>query len=90
VFVSRALVVRGEGATGADGGWCRFNIWNTGPDPNFDRIVHLAKLVFNTKMVGISLMDGTEECAAFPFLTQNCRARMSLTRFVAGGSSRKV
>ncbi|EIN03716.1 hypothetical protein PUNSTDRAFT_93733 [Punctularia strigosozonata HHB-11173 SS5] len=39
----------------------KFNIWNTSPDPNFDRIVHLAKLVFNTKMVGISLVDGSEE-----------------------------
>jgi len=36
----------------------RFNIWNTGPDLNFDRIAHLAKLVFNTKGVYISLLDG--------------------------------
>jgi hypothetical protein len=36
----------------------RFNIWNTGRDPNFDRIVHLAKLVFATKAVAISLSDG--------------------------------
>lgn len=39
----------------------RFNIWNTGPDVNFDRIAHLVKLVFNTRIVAISLVDGTEE-----------------------------
>lgn len=39
----------------------RFNIWNTGPDINFDRIAHLVKLVFNTKSVYISLVDGTEQ-----------------------------
>ncbi|PCH42325.1 histidine kinase, partial [Wolfiporia cocos MD-104 SS10] len=39
----------------------KFNIWGTGRDPNFDRIVHLVKLVFNTKIVTISLIDGTEE-----------------------------
>ncbi|EMD34085.1 histidine kinase [Gelatoporia subvermispora B] len=39
----------------------KFNIWNTGRDPNFDRIVHLVKLVFNTRIVMISLVDGTEE-----------------------------
>lgn len=39
----------------------KFNIWNTSPDPNFDRIVHLAKLVFNTKYVTISLADGNVE-----------------------------
>ncbi|KAJ2922862.1 hypothetical protein H1R20_g14244, partial [Candolleomyces eurysporus] len=38
-----------------------FNIWNTGPDLNFDRIAHLAKLVFNTKGVIISLIDGKEQ-----------------------------
>jgi hypothetical protein len=41
--------------------FCRFNIWNTGPDLNFDRIAHLAKLVFNTKGVYISLVDGDEQ-----------------------------
>jgi hypothetical protein len=40
---------------------CRFNIWSTGPDLNFDRIAHLAKLVFNTKGVYISLVDGDEQ-----------------------------
>ncbi|KAF4614071.1 hypothetical protein D9613_007880 [Agrocybe pediades] len=35
----------------------KFNILNTGPDNNFDRIAHLAKLVFNTKGVLISLID---------------------------------
>jgi len=42
---------------------CRFNIWNTAPDINFDRIAHLVKLVFNTKFVLISLLDGTEQYA---------------------------
>lgn len=51
----------------------RFNIWNTGSDLNFDRIAHLAKLVFNTKGVFISLVDGNEqwlksECMAWSFL----------------------
>ncbi|KAJ6496474.1 atypical/HisK protein kinase, partial [Mycena vitilis] len=40
----------------------KFNIMNTGPDLNFDRIAHLAKLVFNTKGVWISVVDGDEEC----------------------------
>ncbi|KAI0346588.1 hypothetical protein BDW22DRAFT_1323176 [Trametopsis cervina] len=39
----------------------KFNIWNTGHDMNFDRIAHLVKLVFNTRSVVISLIDGTEE-----------------------------
>ncbi|KAJ7671630.1 atypical/HisK protein kinase [Mycena polygramma] len=39
----------------------KFNIMNTGPDLNFDRIAHLAKLVFNTKGVWISVVDGDEE-----------------------------
>lgn len=39
----------------------KFNLWNTGPDINFDRIAHLVKLVFNTKCVYISLIDGTEQ-----------------------------
>lgn len=39
----------------------KFNIWNTAPDINFDRIAHLVKLVFNTKFVLISLLDGTEQ-----------------------------
>ncbi|KAF9237618.1 Fph type histidine kinase [Melanogaster broomeanus] len=39
----------------------KFNIWNTAPDINFDRIAHLVKLVFNTKSVCISLIDGTEQ-----------------------------
>jgi hypothetical protein len=28
---------------------------------NFDRIAHLVKLVFNTRIVALSLVDGTEE-----------------------------
>ncbi|KAK7032859.1 histidine kinase [Favolaschia claudopus] len=39
----------------------KFNIMHTGPDLNFDRIAHLAKLVFNTKGVLISVVDGEEE-----------------------------
>lgn len=39
----------------------RFNIWSTGPDLNFDRIAHLTKLVFNTKGVFLSLVDGNEQ-----------------------------
>ncbi|KAJ7593541.1 hypothetical protein C8J56DRAFT_931317 [Mycena floridula] len=39
----------------------KFNIWNTGSDINFDRIAHLAKLVFQTKAVMISLVDGNEQ-----------------------------
>ncbi|TFK27164.1 hypothetical protein FA15DRAFT_666663 [Coprinopsis marcescibilis] len=39
----------------------KFNIWNTDPDVNFDRIAHLAKLVFNTKGVFVSLIDGNEQ-----------------------------
>ncbi|KAF9453468.1 hypothetical protein P691DRAFT_792535 [Macrolepiota fuliginosa MF-IS2] len=38
----------------------KYNILNTGPDMNFDRIAHLAKLVFNTKGVVISLIDAGE------------------------------
>ena len=33
------------------------NIMFTGPDMNFERLTHLIKLVFNTKMVMISLID---------------------------------
>jgi hypothetical protein len=39
----------------------QFNIWNTGPDINFERIEHLTKLVFSTKTVIISLIDGNEQ-----------------------------
>jgi hypothetical protein len=35
----------------------RFNILNSAPDVNFDRIAHMAKLVFNTKIVLIALID---------------------------------
>ncbi|TCD67142.1 His Kinase A domain containing protein [Steccherinum ochraceum] len=38
----------------------KFNIWNTGHDSNFDRICHLVKLVFSTRIVMIALVDGTE------------------------------
>ncbi|KAF8199645.1 hypothetical protein BJ912DRAFT_1020221 [Pholiota molesta] len=40
----------------------KFNLWNTGPDTNFDRIAHLVKLVFSTKCVIISLIDEKEHC----------------------------
>jgi hypothetical protein len=36
----------------------RFNILHTARDVNFDRIAHMAKLVFNTKIAAISLIDG--------------------------------
>lgn len=39
----------------------RFNIWNTGTDPSFQRIAYLVKLVFDTKIVVISLVDENEE-----------------------------
>ncbi|OJT04860.1 Sensor histidine kinase AruS [Trametes pubescens] len=39
----------------------KYNIWNTGRDPNFDRIAHLVKLVFNTRIVVITLIDGNEQ-----------------------------
>lgn len=35
----------------------RFNILHTSPDVNFDRIAHMAKLVFSTKIVIIGLTD---------------------------------
>lgn len=39
----------------------QFNIRNSGSDMNFDRIEHLTKLVFNTKVVLISLIDSNEQ-----------------------------
>lgn len=39
----------------------RFNILHTSPDVNFDRIAHMAKLVFSTKIVLIALIDGAEQ-----------------------------
>ena len=39
----------------------QFNLRNTGADVNFDRIERLTKLVFNTKTVAISLIDGSEQ-----------------------------
>jgi hypothetical protein len=39
----------------------QFNIWNTGPDTNFERIEHLTRLVFSTKTVIISLIDENEQ-----------------------------
>ncbi|KAK7690600.1 hypothetical protein QCA50_005699 [Cerrena zonata] len=38
----------------------KFNIWNTEHDVNFDRIAHLVRLVFNTRIVVIALIDGTD------------------------------
>jgi len=58
----------------------RFNILHTAPDVHFDRIAHMAKLVFSTKIVAIALIDAdrqwykvssgleTEEVARFPSL----------------------
>ncbi|KAG9104974.1 His Kinase A domain containing protein [Ceratobasidium sp. 370] len=39
----------------------RFNILHTSRDVNFDRITHLCKLVFSTKMVVITLIDGDKQ-----------------------------
>jgi hypothetical protein len=39
----------------------QFNIWNTGPDTNFDRIEHLTRLVFSTKTAIICLLDENEQ-----------------------------
>lgn len=39
----------------------RFSILHTAPDMNFDRIAHMAKLVFNTKIVLIALIDGATQ-----------------------------
>lgn len=69
----------------------RFNIWNTGPDPNFDRIAHLAKLVFNAKGVMISLIDENEqwfksECV-YLSLWSFFRLDFVLILFLLGGST---
>ncbi len=50
----------------------KFNIWNTGRDSNFDRIAHLVKLVFNTRIVMIALVDGTEQ-----FMKAECEFPMT-------------
>lgn len=34
---------------------------------NFDRLAHLVKLVFNTRIVTLSLLDGTEELVPHEF-----------------------
>ncbi|KAL1411557.1 hypothetical protein Q8F55_002519 [Vanrija albida] len=34
-----------------------YNIWHSPGDPNFDRIVHMAKLVFNTRLVLLNFID---------------------------------
>ena len=39
----------------------QFNIWNTGPDTNFERIEHLTRLVFSTKIVIICLINENEQ-----------------------------
>ncbi|KAI0649336.1 hypothetical protein C8Q79DRAFT_903287 [Trametes meyenii] len=58
----------------------KYNIWNTGRDPNFDRIAHLVKLVFNTRIVIITLIDGTEQFfkSESGFDTQNMPRTSSL------------
>lgn len=70
----------------------RFNIMHTGPDLNFDRIAHLAKLVFNTKGVVLSVVDGEEEwfkseCALFVEM-RGIHADCFFLLFFAGGSSK--
>ena len=39
-----------------------FGVLNSTGDANFDRIAHLAKLVFNVKCVAISLVDDQDVC----------------------------
>ncbi|KAG9029587.1 His Kinase A domain containing protein [Tulasnella sp. JGI-2019a] len=39
----------------------RYGILHTVPDVNFDRISHMARLVFNAKMVLITLIDGEKQ-----------------------------
>ncbi|KAF8968010.1 hypothetical protein BDZ97DRAFT_1800465 [Flammula alnicola] len=58
----------------------KFNIWNTGPDMSFDRIAHLAKLVFSTKGVVISLIDGHEQWfkSEWGLKTSSCARAYSL------------
>ncbi|KAH9902863.1 hypothetical protein C8Q73DRAFT_633609 [Cubamyces lactineus] len=56
----------------------KYNIWSTGRDPNFDRIAHLVKLVFNTRIVIITLIDGTEHSpAALAGFDAQCTPRTS-------------
>ncbi|CAE7184639.1 unnamed protein product [Rhizoctonia solani] len=50
----------------------RFNILHTSRDVNFDRITHLCKLVFSTKMVVISLIDGDEQWVEAIYLPFTC------------------
>ncbi|KAH9989015.1 hypothetical protein BJV77DRAFT_1018997 [Russula vinacea] len=44
----------------------QFNIWNTGPDINFERIEHLTKLVFSTKTYVSSAARGFQGITNFP------------------------
>ncbi|KAK4690006.1 hypothetical protein P7C73_g108, partial [Tremellales sp. Uapishka_1] len=39
----------------------RYNILHTAPDINFDRIAHMAKLVFNPKIVLVALVEGDSQ-----------------------------
>jgi hypothetical protein len=57
----------------------QFNIWNTGPDINFERIEHLTKLVFSTKTVVISLIDGNEQYVSAS------RGFQGITNYPSGG-----
>ena len=53
---------------------------------NFDRIAHLAKLVFNTKGVMVSLIDSNEQYASLFFFWVNVRLIFGST----GGLNRNV
>ncbi|KAI9512992.1 Fph type histidine kinase [Russula earlei] len=65
----------------------QFNIWNTGPDINFERIEHLTKLVFNTKTVIISLIDVNEQYVTVAWGFQEITNRHPSTCSMAGMSS---
>ena len=54
----------------------KFNAMHTVPDVNFDRIAYLTKLVFSTKIVVISLVDGTEEWYKMECRCALCRVAM--------------
>ena len=56
---TRRQYVRDEGARRR--ALCKFNIVHTGRDANFERIAYLAKLVFSTRIVTVSLVDAEEE-----------------------------
>lgn len=77
----------------------RFNILHTSPDLNFDRIAHMAKLVFASKIVMIALIEGDTQWhktqagpridAQVPRSSSFC-AHAILSRYVISESDRPV